>query len=947
MKKNRLILVIVLLLIFVAGVVIVRAAENFSFTDLSPREGSTRSVSSFRISTYIMADAALDRNTATMTINGTTYPATFNSWWTTRDGQLHYDVSDLPDGDYTVTAAIKDVNGNEGSHTWQFRVAVPPVITDLYPADNSAHQQVDVIRARVYDPNGEINPDSIILKLDDVQVEHVFDGETGYVTYDLPELADGSYNVSLYVEDDAENSRSRAWSFTLDNEPPEFKSLTPGDNATLKRETVNISARVEDEISHLQQSSLRMYLNGEQVSAGFEYDYYWWEHRYEYRNGTVRYTAADLTDGTYEVELEMADKAGNVGSRTWTFTVAVPPVISELYPADGTVHTAVDKITALASDPNGSVDPDSVLMELNGAAVETVFNEDSGEIKAVFPDGLETGEYNVYLKIADMAGNEADAQWSFTVDASPPEFSNLLPSEGSTVNVANPEIKVRIDDPDGIKSGTPKMYIDGEEVSATFEYYWYWGPWWQEIIDYTRGTLTYKPVALANGEREVRVEAEDEAGNQGSVTWQFSVAAEPKIQLVTPAADSTLSDLRQEIVVEFYNYQELTQDDILFIVGGETITPEIDYLGGYQMQLTYVPAEDYPNEQYLDISLTLDGGDSLQTFKEWSYYLNTYEEMVGSGKDISSCSMCHDGVQIKYDQCGSCHSWDIYLWQEQCFDCHLTHFPPYQHHTFSIYPHDTVGDHKLLPEELTGCDQCHSRVLTREHAREGLTDKNGEPMTCATCHESTREDVQTAITSGNLDCGACHSIDTTSGGHAEAHEVSLGEQCVDCHGNNMMYEKEHHQEDGCKGCHSNPAPRVQRAIQFQNRTCFGCHQEPHGVKMSVVRDDIVVYDGVSWSKPDPAVVWAGEGWLPDELNNDMALVLYSTATQLNSSTVNQFYKVEMAERGWTLLEEESGENGAFSLMFKKGRRHCLIWLYQGMSPLSGGGQGYRILTVYN
>jgi hypothetical protein len=165
----------------------------------------------------------------------------------------------------------------------------------------------------------------------------------------------------------------------------------------------------------------------------------------------------------------------------------------------------------------------------------------------------------------------------------------------------------------------------------------------------------------------------------------------------------------------------------------------------------------------------------------------------------------------------------------------------------------------------------------------------------------------------------------------------------------MMMEKVSH-NNNCAGCHNSPDPVITSAIQLQNRTCFGCHTQPHGVQMSVIRDDMPRYEGVSWSRPDPAIVWSSEGWLPEVLINEMARVMFSARAEVDASEIHQYYRTEMGLQGWSILEETySPENASFRLLYKKGRRHCLIWMYGGPSPLSGtSGPGTRrILKAYN
>lgn len=53
---------------------------------------------------------------------------------------------------------------------------------------------------------------------------------------------------------------------------------------------------------------------------------------------------------------------------------------------------------------------------------------------------------------------------------------------------------------------------------------------------------------------------------------------------------------------------------------------------------------------------------------------------------------------------------------------------------------------------------CHKSTLTLEHLDNPITQVSNEdnPLTCGTCHKNTNIEIKLAITTGNIDCTACH-----------------------------------------------------------------------------------------------------------------------------------------------------------------------------------------------
>lgn len=935
-----LLLIVLFLLICVAGAV---ANGTFTFSSLNPKANAIVTTPNLKISTYVTSQTAINKNSARIILDGVMKTATFTQWYSNKDGELWYNATGLKDGIRQVEFRVQDTTGNTGSVAWQFTIRVRPVISQLAPANNTTHTTVSVIQAKVTDANDELTADNMDMTVNGEAVPVVYDAATGIVKYESSTpLPGGTYAVGLQATDAAGNSATASWSFTVSNLPPVFSSFSPASGVTVSTASPNISVNVSHDTSNLVQSSVQMLVNENPVTPVFTYGLTP-TYQTDYKRAKVSYAAQNLPDGPCPVIVRVSNAAGVTGEASWSFIVALPPTISNLQPARSSVHNQVTEISAVATDANGQVNAASVRMKRNGVDVEQErisFNASTGKMTAAYPEGLAGGTQTVWLEVADMAGNKRTETWSFTVNATPPIFLNNLPGSGTTVSIANPEISVEFEDPDRIAQGTASMVLNGEPVPAQFSYRTYLDSSYIWRTDYTKGKLTYRPAALDNGLHTVLVAATDEAGNSGDFSWTFTVSAPTKILEITPAPNTSLILRNPVIDIDLYTNETLQLAHISLSVNGNAVTPTLTEMGAHYFRLTYQP-EQWPDEETVFLVLNITPDSGLVVEKNWSYFINTKGEMPGTNKDISTCTMCHDGLAIKQQLCGSCHApFELQNWQTKCFTCHRDDYSSavYPHHRYSSYPHSILSDHELIPEQLAGCNSCHSRFLTREH--------NKNNMNCATCHTSQNATVMQAIDSGQKECMQCHTGVTN--GHPE-HKVSYGSPCLSCHGDSMITEKVRHNND-CATCHNSLDPLVSNAVKMQKDSCFDCHGEAHGVTMAVVRQDIPLYSGVSWGTPQDALIWSGDVWLPTELSDSAARVVFSSRAQLSAATVHDYYLAEMTAAGW-ILKSDSYSTGStsFELTYQKDRRYCKVWLYCGDLPGGGGSnpQGSRLQIAYH
>jgi hypothetical protein len=172
---------------------------------------------------------------------------------------------------------------------------------------------------------------------------------------------------------------------------------------------------------------------------------------------------------TYEVTVEVADKAGNVASSDVTFSLEDdPPEISSTKPTGTVDEDEAAKgvvISAKLSDDGSGVDPESVRVWLDGKVVDVDATAESVQYTA---KGLAYGDHNVRLVVADMLGNTADKAWKFSVDDStPPTVTVVSPKQDAVVG-ERPVIKISYaDEGSGVDLTSISVKVDDNPVMAS------------------------------------------------------------------------------------------------------------------------------------------------------------------------------------------------------------------------------------------------------------------------------------------------------------------------------------------------------------------------------------------------------------------------------------------------------------------------------------------------
>ncbi|MBS4030885.1 MAG: hypothetical protein KGZ63_05615, partial [Clostridiales bacterium] len=942
-------------------------------------------------------------------------------------GTVYYDAV-LPSRSHKVDLSVRDGKGNLSTRSWTFIAdKEPPAI--IFLPDFSAGMTItdgqlrfsatlkDLITIK---SNAQLRLNGELLDAT-FTYKGFYDYDGNWIISDRTEAAveydgaveNGEHTLTLYVEDNLGNNTTYSWAFTAAtpvNNPPYVTGRSPAANAVVNISNPVITLSVKDDEDNLSQQSVRAKLNGQSVPATFQYKGRWVTD-YDgdtfyvvdsYQEGTVTVETSGLSDGIINVEISITDAAGNTLVDTWPFTVSVPPEISEVYPADKSESTGVDKVYAVITS-NGTIDWASVVFRINNSAVSFTVDEAAGTV--THARSFTDGSYNVYLEVKDTAGNACTRTWSFISDTSPPALTYLHDfTENMVITDAVLKVRIFLTDLVDIKNNAV-LLLNGTPLAAQFSYPGYTDSYTGEYIitKKTEAYLDYEG-AVMNDSYTLSLFAEDKLGNQKTWNWTFIGASPPVIAGETPIlyGVSTMTPT----VSAFVKGQgaAVNWESIVLTLNGTTVLHEDDTATG---RIWYTPTQPLANESYHTVVLSVSDETNLKTTRTWRFYTNTFPDMydaninfciichkVSPSSDLrdlyvdvhakelyfggdhlnNNCDNCHDYITVNAG-CGQCHgqtysdedyphgsrmrlydpkNFNVYfplrvMRNREMFDCVICHQPgagtlrrlgaPLNHH-------DIPELHKAVDNS---CAPCHALSLTREHARDGRTDKNGDPVNCDTCHRSADVRVVTAVRDGKKACYECHDASATSDAHVGLHEIAMDPTCANCHGSNLATETWFHgkEENGCGICHESQDPNVKAAVRWQKRSCFDCHNKPHDVYMTVVPEDIPVYSGVPWGTPQDALIWSDDGWLPPELNNSMAKILFSSRAELNNAAVYSYYTNAFAAGGWIVLQDTYNPGEPYFMLFaKKGRRYCAVWLYGGAVPGTAGPKA-RIQTAYH
>ncbi|ATC81525.1 Ig-like domain-containing protein [Pseudoalteromonas agarivorans] len=450
--------------------------------------------------------------TITLTITASD-GSTFNLLAVTQeDGSWSAQVTEpLPEGDFTVVAAVIDDAGNEAQASTVGNVDLTVSINfiidtnDTTPTISGTTQDVDagaVVTVTFTGSDGATET---------VQVTTNADGSWSIEATD--ELVEGQFTVVATVTDAAGNTASATEVGEIDLTDP---AITINPITDTNDTTPSVTGSVVDVPQGTEVTLLITDSDGNQQTIT------------AITNADGSYSADilnELSEGDFTVTASVSDEAGNSSTATVTGTIdlTAPGVtIDNIGDTNDTTPTISGSTQGLAA---GSVV--TVIVTDNAGAEQqfvTAINGD-GTWSIDVPQALAEGEFSVVANVSDSAGNSAQDSQTGTIDLTAPTISvndftdsnDSTPVFSGTTTDVEPGSLITVSVTDSNGDSQTLTAVVAEDGS------------WQV------GATT----AIAEGEFTITATATDAAGNEASATTTGVIDTAAPTVVIDPVGDTS------------------------------------------------------------------------------------------------------------------------------------------------------------------------------------------------------------------------------------------------------------------------------------------------------------------------------------------------------------------------------------------------------------------------
>ncbi|RJQ44474.1 MAG: hypothetical protein C4534_06430 [Gaiellales bacterium] len=254
----------------------------------------------------------------------------------------------LSQGTHQVSITVPDLVGLSADSSWSFSVDTSSVgVTGQTPAPGSWQNSARPVISASFQPaaSGTVDPGALSVRVDGADMTHLANAGTGgFSLTPVDPLGEGAHSIEVQIADDAGHSGVGAWSFSIDSEMPRITGRTPAGAAGSAMPL--IQAAFQDALSGVDPASVRLTIDGEDVTAAATYDAF-----------GISYTPHHgLAGGSHSVQLDVTDYAGNRRVETWSFTVAASAAPAQpgsgapaVTPVETRIATTYSYVTTLFS----------------------------------------------------------------------------------------------------------------------------------------------------------------------------------------------------------------------------------------------------------------------------------------------------------------------------------------------------------------------------------------------------------------------------------------------------------------------------------------------------------------------------------------------------------------------------------------------------------------------
>ncbi|MDP8238472.1 MAG: tandem-95 repeat protein [Candidatus Hatepunaea meridiana] len=444
---------------------------------------------------------------------------------------------ELEDGDHTAELTVADMAGNERVRDYEFNVNSAPV--EIPEFDLAAYTSVN----RVYLTGvGEIETE-VIVYLDDEEIGRVWleDDADFAFTYTAGELPDRS-NVTVMAANNygTVSDMSDPQVLLVDQDAPEFSSMSPENSETVNSDLETITVEVNDALAGIDPDSYEVTVKGE--TPGFSAE-----------DGSVTIDVSEMEFGdseTVEVIVTANDLANtpNTGRISWEFITAVndPPVV-EIADAEFSEDNFFTlNLHNLINDPDNAVGELEISGEITEGEDNATLNIDDEGVLHINPDDNWNGQLTIEVTAEDPAGLNASDEAVITVLAvNDPPVIEPLDVAGA---VENEEFELQIEASD-VDVDDELTFSDDTDLF--------------EISD--GGLISFTPTRDDRGMHTITIYVRDSEGVNDEETLTLIVSSglnDP--ELIQEFEDQEFTeDDNERLITNFYNHFEDPDDDPL------------------------------------------------------------------------------------------------------------------------------------------------------------------------------------------------------------------------------------------------------------------------------------------------------------------------------------------------------------------------------------------------
>jgi large repetitive protein len=451
----------------------------------------------------------------------------------------------LGDGTYTAQAEQSDEAGNTGQSTpstFTVDTAVPavsltPVASPTNDPSPSFGGGAGVAAGDIAEVTLKVYPGSTVSG-NPVRTTTVAPSGASWSATLGSALADGTYTVQAEQSNEAGTTgKSAPSTFTVDTTKPPVQITSPADgsfinvskptitgtsgSATGDQATVTVNVYAGSSVSGSPTQTLTLTRSGGSWTTGS--------------------SGPQLEEGTYTLQAEQSDEAGNTGvSSPTTFTIKTKVPAVSLTPLTTPTNNPTPSFSGAAGNAAGDVA--SVTLKIysgttaSGSALRTLPVAPSGATWASGPvASLADGTYTARAEQSDEASDTGfSAPSTFTVDTTKPSVQITSPANGSFINASKPTISGTAGSAAGDQATVTVNVYSGSSVSGTPT----------QTLNLTRSggswTTGSSGPQLTEGTYTLQAEQSDEAGNTGvSSPTTFTIKTKAPAVSLTPLTTPT------------------------------------------------------------------------------------------------------------------------------------------------------------------------------------------------------------------------------------------------------------------------------------------------------------------------------------------------------------------------------------------------------------------------